>query len=104
MNSSSSNVSSDFSKFVTENNVVGLALGIIMAQSSIEFAKNLTNDIVKPIVRYTLHHDEDLIINKEDVISDLIMLIFTITIIYIFSRSFGINTSSNNLSVFMNAN
>ena len=101
---SSISITDDFSKFVKDNNIVGLALGIIMAQSSIELAKNLTEDIVKPIVKYAINKDQDLVLSPEDIIGDLIMLLLTIIIIYMVAKSFGVKTPTKNLSVYMNAN
>jgi large-conductance mechanosensitive channel len=101
---SSMSITDDFSQFVKDNNIVGLALGIIMAQSSIELAKNLTEDIVKPIVKYAINKDQDLVLSPEDIIGDLIMLLLTVVIIYMVARSFGVKTSTKNLSVYMNAN
>jgi len=91
---SSMSITDDFSQFVKDNNIVGLALGIIMAQSSIELAKNLTEDIVKPIVKYAINKDQDLVLSPEDIIGDLIMLLLTVVIIYMVARSFGVKTST----------
>ena len=88
---------SEFTKFVQDQDIFGLALGIIIVQTSIELSKNLANDIVKPVVKFMISKDAKLELDVDDVISDMVVFVITLVVVYMFSSSFNIKPSKNGL-------
>ena len=88
---------SEFTKFVQDQDIFGLALGIIIVQTSIELSKNLANDIVKPVVKFAVSKDAKLDLDVDDVVSDMIVFVVTLVVVYLFSKSFNISPSRKGL-------
>lgn len=98
-----SNFTTGFTKFVKEQNIIGLALGIILAQVSIDLSKNLGNNVIKPVVRFLSGKDSSLSVDFEGLLTDLIVLGVTLIIIYTMINLLGIKptvaTSAGNIAV-----
>lgn len=88
-----------FSKFVHDQNIIGLALGIILAQSSIEISKKLGANFVKPIVRFLSGKDDILNINTEEILTDIMILGLTLVIIYFMMTMLGVTPTNEGLAL-----
>ena len=97
------NFTSGFTKFLKEQNIIGLALGIILAQVSIELSKNLGNDVIKPVVRFLSGKESKLSVDFEGLLTDLIVLGVTVLIIYTMINILGVKptiaTAAGNIAV-----
>ena len=82
-------VSTDFTDFLKEYNVFGLAFSIIIAQTSIELSKNLTNDLIKPVVRSVINRTP-LEVKVDEIISDFIMIVITLVVLFVLMKLFDV--------------
>ena len=87
-----------FSKFVSEQNIIGLAIGIILAQSSLELSKSIGTHFIKPVVRVMTNKDKSLQIDMEEIFSDVLVLGLTLMIIYVLITLLGIKPSSTGIN------
>jgi large-conductance mechanosensitive channel len=99
---------SEYLYFLKYNNILGLAIGLILASSALELSNSLINYIIMPTLHPILKKNKNyiikigsIIINLEMVISSFFKLLILTIIIYILFRygvKFKLSTSIATLS------
>lgn len=79
----------DFTQFLKEYNVVGLGIGTLVSQNTMEMGKSFVDAIVMPLVTGVITRTTPTI-SYYSVIQSMITFIVTMFVIFAFMRIFGV--------------
>lgn len=79
----------DFAEFLKEYNVVGLGIGTVVAQSTLDMGKSFTDTILLPLVNGILSRTVP-IISYKGLLSSLVAFLVTMFVIYVAIKLFKI--------------